>query len=457
MSIKIYFILSIFTFCFFSLAQSDTISPQSIVVNPKASFEVEVWVDRDLSGNTVPHYDLGETIRMNVRVSESSYVYLFNIHSDGVVDQILPNRLDGTNNYLSAGETRSFPPQGARYRFTIGEPEGIDKVIALASKEPLNIDTLAQFHSEAAFASARHSNESFAQSLSIVVSPVKEDSWVTDTVHFAVGRAPLAHTNSPENNSANSITIPPTNNISANTNPPSPSQTPVNTTLEAPSSTANSNNNTPPQISDESITVSPTPVDTPAANNSDSPSSPPQTPSNTITIAPVTPPAESPSDSNANSTPTAQTPSNTISISPIEPSSPSTASVPTESPANTSPPNSITISPLSITPTPAEPQPVAEQVIFDALNLKFCAGTKINNHRQDPNSARVNFSSEVSLAEVHSCYHEQINDGGWQLLRMEQKNSASKLLASYYYQGKFLSLDLEELKNGNYRLKLSIR
>ena len=453
MNTKIYFILSIFTFCFFSLAQSDTVSPQSIVVNPEASFEVEVWVDRDLSGNAMPHYDLGEAIRMSVRVSESSYVYLFNVHSDGVVDQILPNRLDGTNNYLSAGETRNFPPQGARYRFTIGEPEGIDKVIALASKEPLDTATLAQFDSAAAFASARHSNESFAQSLSIVVSPIEEDSWVTDTVHFAVGRAPLAQANSPENSSANSVTIPPTNN-NANTSPPSPPQTPISTTpSETPSVTANSNTS---QISDESITIAPAPVDTPTATNSDSPSPLPQTPSNTITIAPVTPPAESPSDSNANSTPT-QTPSNTISISPIEPSSPSTASVPTETPANTSPPNSITISPLSITPTPAKSEPAAEQVIFDALNLKFCAGTKINSHRQNPNSARVNFSSEVSLAEVHSCYHEQINDGGWQLLRMEQKNSASKLLASYYYQGKFLSLDLEELQNGNYRLRLSIR
>ncbi len=468
MSTKIYSILFIFTLCLYGLAQSDMITPQSIVINPEASFEVEVWVDRDPSGNTVPHYDLGESIYMNVLVSEASYVYLFNIHSDGAVDQILPNRLDGTNNYLYAGEIRRFPSQGARYSFTVGEPEGIDKVIALASKEPLDTSTLSQFDSAAAFASSKHSSESFARSLSITVSPVKEDSWVIDTVHFAVGNMPVTHTNSQEiSNSANPV-LPDTSDNSIDVNTPSAFQAVTNNAMTTPVETSPANNaNAPssPGVSNESITIVPTdPANVSNTSNpsGSSPPSPTQTPSDNITIAPTDPVEESSSTTSNNPAPsTSQVPNNTISISPISPSSPSSpsiASIPTGKPApDQPPPNSITIAPLSITPAPSEPEIVTEKVIFDALNLKFCAGTQINSHKQDPNSARVNFASDVSLEKVHDCYYAQLSSSGWQLLNIEQKNNSDKILASYSYQSRSLNFNLVKLKNGNYRLNLSIK
>ena len=56
--------------------------------------QVQVWVDKDPSGEGVPVYQVGEGIRIGVNVSAASYVYLYSIKSTGEIQQILPNRFD---------------------------------------------------------------------------------------------------------------------------------------------------------------------------------------------------------------------------------------------------------------------------------------------------------------------------------------------------------------------------
>lgn len=170
-------------------AQEVQFSPRSIVVNPVPSFGVEVFVDKDRSGEGTPSYQIGETIRIGVTPTEGAYVYLFNVRSTGEIVQILPNRFDqaGRSNFVRSGETKFFPPQGASYTFEVDGPQGIDKVIAVASKEQLDTRTLADFRSDPYFASGSGGERGFAQSFSIVVRPVPQDSWVTDTALFRVG------------------------------------------------------------------------------------------------------------------------------------------------------------------------------------------------------------------------------------------------------------------------------
>lgn len=166
-----------------------TISPQTIVVNPVPSFGVEVFVDKDSSGSGTPSYQIGERISVGVRVSEASYVYVFNVRSTGEIIQILPNRYDqdGQNNYLQAGETKYFPPQGARYAFNVDGPNGLDKIIAVASRSQLDTSQLASFTGTGNFATSNIGQEGFAQTFSIVVTPIPQEDWVTDTALFYVG------------------------------------------------------------------------------------------------------------------------------------------------------------------------------------------------------------------------------------------------------------------------------
>lgn len=171
---------------------SVVISPQSIVVNPKPSFGVEVSVNKDASGESTPNYNVGEAITISVKVAEAAYVYLFNVRSSGEIVQILPNNFDaaGKDNYLQPGQSKTFPAPDAPYTFTVEGPQGLDKVIAVASKEPLDTSQLARFTDDPNFASSRQGEESFAQTLSIVVTPKPQNSWVTDTALFYVGSAP---------------------------------------------------------------------------------------------------------------------------------------------------------------------------------------------------------------------------------------------------------------------------
>ena len=175
-----------------ALAQRTEISPQAIVVNPVPSFDVDVWVDRAPTGGSVPTYQVGEPIRVGVRTEESGYVYLFSVSAGGDVVQILPNRhAGGGDAFMAAGETRHFPPAGARYTFNVAAPHGLAKVVAISSKQPLDTRTLASFRNEGDLhATAQLGQEGFIEAMAIVVRPLPQDSWVSAAAEFYVGSRP---------------------------------------------------------------------------------------------------------------------------------------------------------------------------------------------------------------------------------------------------------------------------
>ena len=161
------------------------INPQSIIVNPvPTSLQVGVFVDR---GGNNPVYRIGDPIRVSVNVNQDAYVYLFSIHGNGDVDLILPNRLSGGNEFIRGGETRTFPPRGANYQFNVDGPAGQDKVLAVASKRPLNLSEIASFRGGNAFADVQvQGQDNLARALSIVVTPVPQSDWVTAVTYFQV-------------------------------------------------------------------------------------------------------------------------------------------------------------------------------------------------------------------------------------------------------------------------------
>lgn len=174
-----------------AFAQKIVISPEAIVVNPNPApnFNVDVTLDK---GGSRPVYQLGENVQISVRVSQSAYVYLFSVKPDGEITQILPNRYDqqGQNNRLAAGETRTFPPANARYSFSIAPPQGLSKVIAVASKQQLDTRDIAQFKSGDNFASGSGGQDGFVHGFAIVVKPVPQQDWVTSTALYYVGNEP---------------------------------------------------------------------------------------------------------------------------------------------------------------------------------------------------------------------------------------------------------------------------
>ena len=96
---------------------------------------VEVFLDKDPSGEAAPNYQLDESIKIGIRSLASSYLYLFHLNSQGKVALVFPNRYD-QNNFLRSEETIYIP--NSRYNLSVSGPEGISYVIAIASKRRLD-------------------------------------------------------------------------------------------------------------------------------------------------------------------------------------------------------------------------------------------------------------------------------------------------------------------------------
>lgn len=169
-------------------AAAPKISAQSIIVNPvQPDLKVTVRVDKDQSGNQNPTYRAGESIRISTSVNRDAYVYLFNVDATGEVTQILPNRLSSSN-FVKANTTAVFPAPDANFTFTVGTDIGLNKVLALASLTQLNLDQLSSFKTgQDQFATVNaKGQQQLAQALSIVVNPIPQNSWVSDTAFFTV-------------------------------------------------------------------------------------------------------------------------------------------------------------------------------------------------------------------------------------------------------------------------------
>ncbi|WP_027459390.1 DUF4384 domain-containing protein [Deinococcus murrayi] len=175
-----------------SAGAAPVLSAQSIIVNPvQTNLAVRVWTDRG-SGTQAPAYHPGERIRLSVSVNRDAYVYLFNVDPQGQVDLVLPNRFQSGANFVKANTTRTFPAAGDPFTFDIAAPYGLNKVLALASLTPLNLEQIATFKSQqASFATVNvQGQQQLAQALSIVVTPLPQESWVSATAFYTVAPRP---------------------------------------------------------------------------------------------------------------------------------------------------------------------------------------------------------------------------------------------------------------------------
>lgn len=181
--------LALLTALIGSASAAPRITAQSIIVNPlPTNVNVNVWTDRDNSGTAVPNYAPGEQIHLYVRADRDAYVYLFNVDPQGQVDMILPNGYAGGSNFVKANVTKVFPQPGAAFTFDIAAPYGLNKVLALASTAPLNLNDIATFSNQQnSFATVNvQGQQQLAQALSIVVNPVPQNTWSSDTAYYNV-------------------------------------------------------------------------------------------------------------------------------------------------------------------------------------------------------------------------------------------------------------------------------
>jgi membrane-bound inhibitor of C-type lysozyme len=168
-----------------SSALAQHLRPQSIIVNPTPppDLVVRVWVDRDPANTGNPVYRFGENMQISVQVTQQAYVYLFSVGATGQIEPILPNPFEPVN-LLRAGEVRTFPSPGAGYTFTVQPPPGQARVLAVASRRPLDVSEIINIQTGEAHIKGA---EDLARALSIVVRPIPTHDWATDEAFYIAG------------------------------------------------------------------------------------------------------------------------------------------------------------------------------------------------------------------------------------------------------------------------------
>ena len=122
-------------------------------------------------------YAPGEQIEITIAIPEQSYLYLYDIDPAGTVTLLYPNRFS-PNSQVFPG-TVTLPGEG--YRLIVGEPEGIETLVAVASSIPLPELTAPV---KGSFRQMDGSPEAFAQGLETKLSNAQWTSaWTQITVY----------------------------------------------------------------------------------------------------------------------------------------------------------------------------------------------------------------------------------------------------------------------------------
>ncbi len=169
-------------------AQAPLGTVETLLEKSEGTFRLELFTDKDPTGQTVPTYIIGNTIEIGLAVNENSFVYLFNVRSTGSITQLLPNAID-PHNGLSAGQTKFFPNKGAGYSFSIEGPTGLNKLIGIATKVPLETTRIVNFESPNAFFLTTLDSEAvFINNLEQLLDNVAPNNWVGDIATVYVGQ-----------------------------------------------------------------------------------------------------------------------------------------------------------------------------------------------------------------------------------------------------------------------------
>lgn len=121
------------------VAQSTAPSPaDQVASSPKLAAkelgELKLWLPKQA-------FKIGEPMEIFFEVTRPMFVRIVTINSRGQLSTLFPNPYQN-DNFVRPGKTYRIPPAGAPVALTVGAPEGIDKIRAVASLDPIAADTL---------------------------------------------------------------------------------------------------------------------------------------------------------------------------------------------------------------------------------------------------------------------------------------------------------------------------
>lgn len=153
--------------------------------NHKTRINVRLEVDKT-------RVNPGDTITIRFQTDQDAFVRLIDKGTSGKITCLWPNQFSGPDNFVKAGRWYSFPSPTDRFRFRVSGPEGLEKIVAVASAEKnmiLRDDDFTDF---------RQGFQSYSKSLKdlVVESSQRVDKlsqnvdWGTAEQTLVIGRGP---------------------------------------------------------------------------------------------------------------------------------------------------------------------------------------------------------------------------------------------------------------------------
>ena len=103
---------------------------------PADPVEMDVWLDHE-DGAV---YRDGQRLQIEFRTSADAYVAIYNVDSMGEVNLLYPRY--GDTQWVPGGRVLSIPAQNAGYDLVVDGPKGIEYVVGVASRYPLQLSVL---------------------------------------------------------------------------------------------------------------------------------------------------------------------------------------------------------------------------------------------------------------------------------------------------------------------------
>ena len=115
-------------------------------------------------------YRPGESVALTVTSDEDAYIWVFDTGTSGRVIQLFPNKY-ADDNFVRANQSLTLPAPGANYRFVVSQPEGIEllTVIATRDNKPLTRDLIDRETGAGAFLAMQGTAVSFSKDLMITI------------------------------------------------------------------------------------------------------------------------------------------------------------------------------------------------------------------------------------------------------------------------------------------------
>jgi uncharacterized protein DUF4384 len=151
----------------------------------QTALQVTAAVDRaDLT------YAKGETVKLQVKVSEDAHVLVFDTGPTGNIVRLFPNEFQ-KDDLIKAGHTVSIPPSDSKVKIKVTGNTGAELITVVASNKPLKLVSGAVVSGDDVFMSVKESADQFARDLALEaenVEPSKKLSMVKLAIKTVASR-----------------------------------------------------------------------------------------------------------------------------------------------------------------------------------------------------------------------------------------------------------------------------